>query len=549
MSSREESYLDRFSTRRVVRRSRGTRKPTIDDLKRYLQEATTAKRTSPDLALNMEIADLVNQLKGDAPNIVCKHVTSYTKFMNFPPAAMNALSVLDACVKNCGYAFHLAISRKEFLNKLVASFSYRPPRELTSVQLLILEMIEEWNLTLAKSAVYRDDLGNIRDMRRLLASRGYMFPEINNSELLALSSDQNSLKSAAELEREEHERQSVKMGMLLGSKNPEDLKEANRLMSILAGFQEPQVDYRAKVAADLDKLRRTKELLLSAISSGVEPGSSNDVFEELAQTLKSAIPKLEKLMQGEASEEEDPEAHNKVAELLTAIETALAQYKAAVTGEPVNLPASRTGTKAADSLIDIGDENSAPSDDLLALNSLSLGPGSSSAAISSNATQPSSSLLGDFSSPVTSSKQPEPKGDDLLDIFGANSSTGASSANVSSPVSASSTSTGQSQVNEIWSDDSLKVSFTGERSGSTTIIKLHFNNVGAKKITGLETQLAQPRSLTMELGSLSSTQLEPKQEAMQRVVLSGDAAPKLRWRANYNFGLDKRTANGDIKNV
>lgn len=547
MSSREESYLDRFNTRRVVRRSRGSRKPTIDDLKRYLQEATAAKRTSPDLALNMEIADLVNQLKGDAPNVVCKHVTSYTKILSFPPSAMNALSVLDACVKNCGYAFHLAISRKEFLNKLVASFSYRPPRELTSVQLLILEMIEEWNLTIARSAVYRDDLGNIRDMRRLLASRGYMFPEINNSELLALSSDQNSLKSAAELEREEHERQSVKMGMLLGSKNPEDLKEANRLMSILAGFQEPQVDYRAKVAADLDKLRRTKELLLSAISSGVEPGSSNDVFEELAQTLKSAIPKLEKLLEGEASEEEDPEAHGKVTELLTSIETALAQYKSAVTGEPVNLPASRTGTKATDSLIDIGDDSSAPSNDLLAL---SLGPGSSSATTAnSNVSQPSSSLLGDFSSPAPPSKPTESKSDDLLDIFGSSSTSTQPSANISSLASAPSNTVSQDPVTEIWSDDSLKVSFAAKKSGSTTEITLKFTNAGIKKITGLETQIAQPRTLSMELGALSSTQLEPHQDAVQRVKLSGDTAPKLRWRANYNFGLDKRSANGDIKNV
>ncbi|RUS14364.1 VHS domain-containing protein [Endogone sp. FLAS-F59071] len=40
--------------------------------------------------------------------------------------AMQALTLLDNCVKNCGYPFHLQISTKEFLNELVRKFPERP---------------------------------------------------------------------------------------------------------------------------------------------------------------------------------------------------------------------------------------------------------------------------------------------------------------------------------------------------------------------------------------------------------------------------------------
>ena len=35
--------------------------------------------------------------------------------------------LLDHCVKNCGYPFHLQISTKEFLNELVRRFPSQPP--------------------------------------------------------------------------------------------------------------------------------------------------------------------------------------------------------------------------------------------------------------------------------------------------------------------------------------------------------------------------------------------------------------------------------------
>jgi ADP-ribosylation factor-binding protein GGA len=95
--------------------------------------------------------------------------------------------LLDICVKNCGYPFHLQISTKEFLNELVRRFPERPPVHSSRVQSKILELIEEWRQTICQTSRYKGDLGFIRDMHRLLSYKGYMFPEVRKEDAAVLN--------------------------------------------------------------------------------------------------------------------------------------------------------------------------------------------------------------------------------------------------------------------------------------------------------------------------------------------------------------------------
>ena len=90
-------------------------------------------------------------------------------------------------MKNCGYPFHLQISTKEFLNELVRRFPEKPPLRASRVQNKILELIEEWRQTICQNSRYRDDLGFIRDMHRLLSYKGYMFPEVRREDAAVLN--------------------------------------------------------------------------------------------------------------------------------------------------------------------------------------------------------------------------------------------------------------------------------------------------------------------------------------------------------------------------
>ena len=140
----------------------------------------------PNLALNLEIADLINSKKGNAPRESAMTIVQFINHRN-QNMSLLALALLDICVKNCGYPFHLQISTKDFLNELVRRFPERPPMRPNRVQNKILEAIEEWRSTICQTSRYKDDLGFIRDMHRLLHYKGYTFPETRRDDAAVLN--------------------------------------------------------------------------------------------------------------------------------------------------------------------------------------------------------------------------------------------------------------------------------------------------------------------------------------------------------------------------
>jgi hypothetical protein len=160
--------------------------PGPSTLQRYIQQACSPENFEPNLAMNLEIADLINSKKGNAPREAAVAIVNYINHRN-PNISLLALNLLDICVKNCGYPFHLQISTKEFLNELVRRFPERPPIRPTRVQMKILEAIEEWRGTICQTSRYKEDLGFIRDMHRLLSYKGYVFPEVRREDAAVLN--------------------------------------------------------------------------------------------------------------------------------------------------------------------------------------------------------------------------------------------------------------------------------------------------------------------------------------------------------------------------
>lgn len=161
----------------------------------------------------------------------------------------------------------------------------------------ILEAIEEWRMTICQTSRYKEDLGFIRDMHRLLSYKGYMFPEVRREDAAVLNPSDvglhavvadgdadhpQNLQSADEMEEEEKAAQSAKLQELIRRGGPEDLQEANRLMKVMAGYDtKHKTDYRAKAAEEVSKIQEKAKLLeerLQNFKAGdkIEEG---DVFE------------------------------------------------------------------------------------------------------------------------------------------------------------------------------------------------------------------------------------------------------------------------------
>ncbi|KAK9447689.1 VHS domain-containing protein [Limtongia smithiae] len=326
--TRTESYTERFRVQETPAAvSRVTRPDTHEPsrLAILVDRACDASNRQPNLSLNLEIADLINEKKGNSAR---EAATQVVKLINSRSATVSilALALLDICVKNCGYPFHLQISRKEFLNELVRKFPERPPPRYSRTQELILECIEEWRETICRTSRYKEDLGYIRDMHRLLAYKGYNFPEVNRDDAAVLNPSDN-IKSSEELEEEERDAQSAKLQELIRRGTPADLLEANRLMKIMAGYdKEHQTDYRAEVAEELAKIQR-KAKLLDEMLDGVRNGGMigrQDAFEELFGAIKNAQPKIQKIIKDES---DDVEAVHRLLALNDYINTVVQKYE------------------------------------------------------------------------------------------------------------------------------------------------------------------------------------------------------------------------------
>ncbi|KAJ5122608.1 hypothetical protein N7448_003743 [Penicillium atrosanguineum] len=305
--------------------------PGLSPLQRAIRNACDPQNYEPNLALNLEVADLINSKKGNAPREAAVEIVHLINSRN-QNVALLALALLDICVKNCGYPFQLQISTKEFLNELVRRFPERPPMRASRVQHRILESIEEWRQTICQTSRYKEDLGYIRDMHRLLLYKGYAFPEVRREDAAVLNPSDN-LRSAEEMEEEEKEAQSAKLQELIRRGTPADLQEANRLMKVMAGFDNRhKTDYRAKAAEEVSKVQQKAKILEEMLQSQ-QPGAGmpeGDVFEELAAALQSAHPKIQKMCEEES---DDPEAVHKLLEINDSIHRTIERYKLVKKGD------------------------------------------------------------------------------------------------------------------------------------------------------------------------------------------------------------------------
>jgi ADP-ribosylation factor-binding protein GGA len=89
-----------------------------------------------------------------------------------PHVSILALALIDSLVQSCGYPVHLQVATKEFLNELVRRFPERPPPFPGPVMQRILELIHSWKEGICATSRWKEDLGNIRDMHRLLSFKG-----------------------------------------------------------------------------------------------------------------------------------------------------------------------------------------------------------------------------------------------------------------------------------------------------------------------------------------------------------------------------------------
>lgn len=135
------------------------------------------------------------------------------------------------------------------------------------------------------------------------------------------------------MEEEEREAHSAKLQELIRRGSPTDLREANLLMKIMAGYDtRSKTDYRAKAAEEVSKIQAKARLLEERLEA-FRPGDSmqdGDVFSELASALQSAQPKIQKMCEEES---DDHEAVAKLLDINDSIHRTVERYKLMKNGD------------------------------------------------------------------------------------------------------------------------------------------------------------------------------------------------------------------------
>ncbi|XP_029294047.1 target of Myb1 membrane trafficking protein isoform X3 [Cottoperca gobio] len=136
-----------------------------------IESATSSILPSEDWALNMEICDMINSAEEgpkEAVRALKKRIVGNKNFKEI----LLALTVLETCVKNCGYRFHILVATRDFVEGvLVRSIIPRnnPPLVLHD---RVLSIVQAWADAFRSSPDLTGVVSVYEDLRR----KGLEFP-------------------------------------------------------------------------------------------------------------------------------------------------------------------------------------------------------------------------------------------------------------------------------------------------------------------------------------------------------------------------------------
>uniref|UniRef100_A0A671XIX7 Golgi-associated, gamma adaptin ear containing, ARF binding protein 1 n=1 Tax=Sparus aurata TaxID=8175 RepID=A0A671XIX7_SPAAU len=265
--------------------------------------------------------------------------------------AMQALTVLETCMKNCGKRFHSEVGKFRFLNELikVVSPKYLGARAPESVKKKVLEMLYSWTVRLP-------DETKIADAYQMLKKQGIVKLDPVLPDDKPLPPPPPRAQSAVF----EDEEKSKMLSRLLNSSHPEDLRAANKLIKEMVQEDQKRVE---KVSKRVNAIQEVKESvsLLNQLLEGYSKESCSQSNQELIKDLYQRCEKMRPTLFRLASDTEDSdEALADILQANDSLTQVINLYRQLVKGEDV----SKDGSSSS-ALVDLmglnASANTAPS--------------------------------------------------------------------------------------------------------------------------------------------------------------------------------------------
>ncbi|XP_026226169.1 ADP-ribosylation factor-binding protein GGA3 [Anabas testudineus] len=297
-----------------------------ESLESWLNKATHPTNRQEDWEYIIGFCDQINkELEGPqiAVNLLVHKIHSPQEW-----EALQALTVLEACMKNCGRRFHNEVGKYRFLNELikVVSPKYMGDSAPEKVKIKIVEMLYSWTIAFPNEAKISEAYQTLR--RQGLVTRD---PELPLDRTLIPSPPTRPKHPVFD-----NEDMGKLLAELLRSKNPEDLQEANRLIKNMVKEDEARVQKVTKRLNTLEEVNINVRLLTEMLSQ-YNKDSSTDSDKEIIKELYERCDKLRRAAYKMATETEDNDTS--LGEILQAsddLSRVINSYKKIVEGQPIN---------------------------------------------------------------------------------------------------------------------------------------------------------------------------------------------------------------------
>uniref|UniRef100_A0A8C3Q2E2 Golgi associated, gamma adaptin ear containing, ARF binding protein 3 n=1 Tax=Chrysolophus pictus TaxID=9089 RepID=A0A8C3Q2E2_CHRPC len=242
--------------------------------------------------------------------------------------AVQALTVLEACMKNCGRRFHNEVGKFRFLNELikVVSPKYLGDRVSEKVKTKVIELLYSWTVALPEE--YK-----IKDAYYMLKRQGIVtFDPVIPVDKILIPSPPPRPKNPVF----DDEEKSKLLAKLLKSKNPDDLQEANKLIKSMVKEDEARIQKVTKRMHTLEEVNNNVKLLNEMLVHYSKEDSSEadrELMKELCERCETKRRTLFKL----ASETEDNDSS--LGDILQAsdnLSRVINSYRKTIEGQVIN---------------------------------------------------------------------------------------------------------------------------------------------------------------------------------------------------------------------
>lgn len=260
-------------------------------LEALIQRITNPQNEKPDIAA-IEAFCVMLTKETEGIQIGIKLLATQIQSLN-ESEALQALSLLDTCMKRCGPLFHAEVGKFRFLNEMIKLVSpkYLGNRTTASVRQKVLQLLYAWIKEYPRES-------KIKEAYEMLKKQGVIEED---AAFIMTNSEESQKSSKIRNNIFENEEMSRHLRRLLHSKDPSDLQTANRLIKFMVKEDEERLQLNSRRGMELESVQNNVMLLSEMLDSYNQNETSAEDLE-LMKELYQACERLKPILLRLASE-------------------------------------------------------------------------------------------------------------------------------------------------------------------------------------------------------------------------------------------------------